>query len=175
MLAIREVEGPLCAGEGLRELLHDAAEFMLGWDCIAPLKPQLGEPFRILDARLQAAVDARYRLPAWTPEACAKHKRADRLAAASEATHVVGWSLTDLRRTLGIEIAPLLDDPLAPRGFAPWEPWPPRVAQRLFMERLRPLLHAHRSSLAASGPPADAEDLCPLPNTQGVDCHVLRF
>ena len=125
MLAIREVEGPLCAGEGLRELLHDAAEFMLGWDCIAPLKPQLGEPFRILDARLQAAVDARYRLPAWTPEACAKHKRADRLAAASEAIHVVGWSLTDLRRTLGIEIAPLLDDPLAPRGFAPWEPWPP--------------------------------------------------
>jgi hypothetical protein len=99
--------------------MHDAAEFMLGWDCIAPLKAELGEPFRILDARLQAAVDARYRLPAWTPEACAKHKRADRLAAASEAIHVVGWSLTDLRRTLGIEIAPLLDDPLAPRGFAP--------------------------------------------------------
>jgi hypothetical protein len=63
--------------------MHDAAEFMLGWDCIAPLKAELGEPFRILDAGLQAA------------------------------------SLTDLRRTLGIEIAPLLTDPLAPRGFAP--------------------------------------------------------
>ena len=49
VLAIREAEGPLTPGEALRELLHDAAEFMLGWDCIAPLKAQLGEPFRQLE------------------------------------------------------------------------------------------------------------------------------
>ena len=58
VLAIREAEGPLTAQEGLRELLHDATEFMLGWDCIAPLKAQLGAPFRQLEARLQAAIDA---------------------------------------------------------------------------------------------------------------------
>ncbi len=58
LLAIREAEGPLTAQEGLRELLHDATEFMLGWDCIAPLKAQLGAPFRQLEARLQAAVDS---------------------------------------------------------------------------------------------------------------------
>ena len=63
VLAIREAEGPLTAQEGLRELLHDATEFMLGWDCVAPLKAQLGAPFRELEARLQAAVDARYQLP----------------------------------------------------------------------------------------------------------------
>ena len=62
VLAIREAEGPLTAQEGLRELLHDATEFMLGWDCIAPLKAQLGAPFRQLEARLQAAIDARYQL-----------------------------------------------------------------------------------------------------------------
>ena len=117
VLAIREAEGPLTAQEGLRELLHDATEFMLGWDCIAPLKAQLGEPFRELEARLQAAVDARYRLPSWTAEDYAKHKRADRLAAASEAFHVVGWSRTDMVEALGIEIHPLLDDPLPPNGF----------------------------------------------------------
>ena len=46
VLAVREAEGPLNAGERLRELLHDATEFILGWDCIAPLKAQLPEPFR---------------------------------------------------------------------------------------------------------------------------------
>jgi uncharacterized protein len=106
VLAIREAEGPLTAGEALRELMHDATEFMLGWDCIAPLKAELGAPFRQLEARLQAAVDARYRLPAWTAEGHASHKRADRLAAASEAFRVVGWSRTDMvvRRHLGVRI-----------------------------------------------------------------------
>ena len=62
VLAIREAEGPLTPAEALRELLHDATEFMLGWDCITPLKAQLGEPFRALEARLQSAIDTRYRL-----------------------------------------------------------------------------------------------------------------
>ena len=29
-----------------------------------------------------------------------------------------------MRKALGIDLAPLLDDPLPPRGFEPWEPWP---------------------------------------------------
>ena len=57
VLAIREADGALTPGEALRELLHDATEFMLGWDCIAPLKAQLGEPFRVLDARLQSVIE----------------------------------------------------------------------------------------------------------------------
>jgi hypothetical protein len=35
VLALRELDGPLSAAEGLRELLHNATEFMLGWDCLA--------------------------------------------------------------------------------------------------------------------------------------------
>ena len=58
VLAIREAEGPLTAREGLRELLHDAAEFMLGWDCITPLKAQLGAPFRQLEARLRRRISS---------------------------------------------------------------------------------------------------------------------
>ena len=77
VLAIRDAEGALTAGEALRELLHDATEFMLGWDCITPLKAQLGKPFRDLEARLQSAIDTRYQLPEWTREAYAIHKRAD--------------------------------------------------------------------------------------------------
>ena len=108
VLAIREADGPLTARETLRELLHDATEFMLGWDCIAPLKAQLGQPFRVIEARLQAAVDARYQLPPWTAEDYASHMRADRLAAACEAYPVVGWSRTDMDEALGIEIPPAL-------------------------------------------------------------------
>jgi 5'-nucleotidase len=89
VLTIREADGALTPGEALRELLHDATEFMRAWDCITPLKAQLGEPFHALDARLQSAIDTRYRLPEWTPEAYAIHKRADGVAAASEAFHVV--------------------------------------------------------------------------------------
>ncbi|MGO9391786.1 MAG: hypothetical protein ACLP2E_16420, partial [Rhodoblastus sp.] len=70
VLAIREAEGPLTTQEALRELLHDAVEFMLGWDCIAPLKAQLGQPFRQLEA-----VDPRYQLPAWTAQNYAKHHK----------------------------------------------------------------------------------------------------
>ena len=75
VLTIREADGALTPGEALRELLHDATEFMLGWDCITPLKAQLGEPFRALEARLQSAIDTRYRLPEWTPEAYAADYR----------------------------------------------------------------------------------------------------
>ena len=148
VLTIREADGALTPGEALRELLHDATEFMLGWDCITPLKAQLGEPFRALDARLQSAIDMRYRLPKWTPApaAYAIHKRADRLAAASEAFHVVGWSRIDMRKILRIAEVPLLQDPLSPCGFAPWEPWPPRVVDRLFFERFKALERAHQSA-----------------------------
>jgi uncharacterized protein len=167
VLAIREAEGPLTPGEALRELLHDGTEFMLGWDCITPLKAQLGKSFRDLEARLQSAIDTRYQLPEWTPEAYTIHKRADRLAAASEAFHVVGWSRADMRKTLRIAEVPLLEDPLSPCGFAPWEPWSPRVAQRMFFERHNDLKRAHQSALRIPFP-----NLCPFPTHHGAEHHV---
>jgi hypothetical protein len=41
---------------------------------------------------------------------------------------------------------PLLEDPLSPCGFPPWEPWRQRVAQRLFIERFNALGSMHYSS-----------------------------
>jgi len=127
VLALRELDGWLPAGERLREVLRDATEFMLGWDCISPLKPRSARPSERSRPACRAAVDARYRLPPWTDETYPRHKLADRLAAACEAFHVVGWSRTDMIEALDFVIAPLTTDPLcAPRGFAPWEPWPPK-------------------------------------------------
>jgi hypothetical protein len=90
---------PLAPLEALRELLHDAEEGLLRFDCISPLKPFLGEGFKALSQRLEQAVFLRYGLPRWNQRDAA-HKRADHLAAASEAVHVVGWSAAEVRRTL---------------------------------------------------------------------------
>jgi cytochrome P450 len=73
------------------------------------------------------------------------HKHADRLAAASEALHVVGWRKAALRRNLGIMLEPLDQDPLTiPAGMSPWEPWPAHLAADRFEEVLRDLLRARR-------------------------------
>ena len=144
MVLRRDAAGGKIAPEQLlRELLHDAEEGLLGFDCVSPLKPFLGDGFRQLSQRLERAVFLRYGLPNWTPKEHALHKQADRLAAASEAVHVAGWSEQEVRRTLKIRIQPLDTDPLhAIYGDAPWEPWAPALACERFLEQLERLKNA---------------------------------
>ena len=131
---------PLATPAELRELLHDAEEGLLGFDCISVLKPFLGEGFRELNARLDQAVFLRYGLPAWTPDEHAAHKLADRQAAASEAVHVVGWSVDEVLRTLKICVPPLAVDPLvAMYGGEAWAPWSPTLACARFLAQLERL------------------------------------
>ncbi|WP_036168125.1 hypothetical protein [Massilia sp. 9096] len=121
----------------LRELLHDAEEGLLGFDAVSPIKPFLGKGFAALTRRLEQVVFLRYGLPAWTPAEHAAHKRADRLAAASEAVHVVGWKVDEVRSTLKIRSAVLERDPLAALyDCTPWEPWPPLLAAERFLAML---------------------------------------
>jgi len=128
---------PLSPLTELRELLHDAEEGLLGFDAISVIKPFLGEGFRDLTQRLERAVFLRYGLPAWTPDEHAIHKRADRLAAASEAVHVVGWTAEEVRKTLKISARALEEDPLhALFGGQAWEPWPPALACERFLAEL---------------------------------------
>ena len=130
----------LDAGCELRELLHDAEEGLINFDCISPLKPFLGEAFAALSERLTQTVAARYRLPAWTMEEKRAHKAADIAAAAGEAVHVAGWTPREVRETLGIAGTILARDPLAARyGETPWRPWTPDVAAARFLEELTAL------------------------------------
>ncbi len=140
----RAAPGPaLRAPEELRELLHDADEGFLSFDCITPVKPHLGAGYTAVVGRLQAAVASRYHLPAWRADEHARHKHADRLAAASEARHVVGWSTHDIRHSLEMDIDPLEADPLPIQpGLRPWEPWPPNLAASLFLAELHRLCAA---------------------------------
>ncbi len=134
---------PLSPLEELRELLHDAEEGLLGFDAISVIKPFLGDSFRALTSRLERSVFLRYGLPEWRADEHALHKQADRLAAASEAVHVAGWTPEEVRDTLKIESAPLAADPLqSVFGGAAWEPWPPSVACTRFLAELNRLKSA---------------------------------
>ena len=86
------------------------------------------------------AVSLRYGLPGWTPETHRVHKRADFVAAASEAVHCTGWSRDEVRDVLGIEF-PVLDvDPLqAIYGGTAWEPWASELAATRFLAELERL------------------------------------
>ena len=134
------------------ELLHDAEEGFLGFDCISPLKAVLGEPFRAVAERLMQAVAQRYRLQPWTPDGHRQHKQADLAAAASEAVHCVGWTHAEVRNIWRID-APIIDtDPLAAvYGEVPWKPWPLEVAAQRFHDTLQALC-ARRDLLAAPRP-----------------------
>ena len=127
----------LTPAQELRELLHDADEGLINFDCISPLKPFLGPAFAELQARLSAVIAARYRLPAWTAEEKRAHKSVDVAVAAAEAVHVVGWTAQEVRETLGIRAAPMEKDPLQVRyGEPAWTPWAPDAAAERFLEEL---------------------------------------
>lgn len=132
---------PPSPAELLRELLHDADEALIGgFDPISPLKPFLGPGYAAIVAKLQAAVFARYGLSHWNPEEYKLHKRADHLAAASEAVHVAGWSVDEVLDILNIGLAPLKSDPLVNTyRCKPWEPWPPAIAAKRFLKQLQKL------------------------------------
>ena len=85
----------------------------------------------------------RYGISDSTGEQNAKHKKADRIAAASEAVHVVGWTKAEVRNTLRIPHKSLTFDPLvAIYGGTPWEPSSPGLAAERFLTELSRLLKA---------------------------------
>jgi hypothetical protein len=132
---------PLTVREQLRELLHDADEGLINFDCISPLKPFLGAAFAELQARLANVITVRYRLPPWMPADKRAHKTCDIAAAAAEAVFVAGWTREEVRDVLGIK-SPLAErDPMARHySIEPWRPWPPELAAERFLEELNHLL-----------------------------------
>jgi len=131
----------------LRELLHDADEGLLGFDCISVLKPFLGEAYGKLVGQLESAIAVRYGLPTWTEPERRVHKEADRTAAATEAVRVVGWTEEEMRHVLRIPYEPLARDPLVDvYGGTAWEPWAPQVAAERFLAELQLLLQSAQSS-----------------------------
>ena len=114
----------------LAALLHDAPEFVCH-DLITPLKNLVGDVFRNLEDNLQRAIHIRFGLPALLPiEVKRKIKQADKVAAATEAVRLAGFSSEELRPVLGISCKPLPDT---------LEAWPAERARRLFLSEVERL------------------------------------
>jgi 5'-deoxynucleotidase YfbR-like HD superfamily hydrolase len=115
-------------------LLHDAPEYVIG-DMISPFKAVIGGSYKVVEARLMAAIHLRFGLP---PQRSAEIDRllktADRGAAFLEATRLAGFSVAEARRFFGT--APPLS-PAIERDYL--TPWTAGTAEKRFLERFAAL------------------------------------
>ena len=132
--AIARQRARLDRASRLAVLLHDAPEYVIG-DMISPFKAVIGDAYKVVEARLLAAVHLRFGLPTSLPaEVVAVIKAADRSAAYLEATRLAGFSAREARRLFGPP----------PRLSAVTErdhlaPWPADVAEARYLERFAKL------------------------------------
>lgn len=125
----------LSAAGRMAALLHDAPEYVVG-DMISPFKALVGGEYKVVEARLQAAIHLRFGLPADRPAALTDAiKAADRVAAYFEATELAGFTATEAAKFFG-----------RPRGVhreqLAIEPWPTAEAERRFLDRFEALAGA---------------------------------
>jgi len=114
--------------------LHDASEYVTH-DLITPLKAVVGDVFKEVEARLLQAIRIRFGLSAQpAPEVGKLIKRADKIAAATEAVQLAGFSAEEARTVLGFREKPLKDVKLTPLPVA--------EAERRFLGGFRALENA---------------------------------
>ena len=116
-------------------LLHDAPEYVIG-DMISPFKAVIGGAYKVVEARLLAAIHIRFGLPAKASGEIERMvKTADRSAAYLEATRLAGFGTVEARRFFG---PPPKLSPAMERDYL--TPWPAITAERRFLERVAALL-----------------------------------
>jgi 5'-deoxynucleotidase YfbR-like HD superfamily hydrolase len=116
----------------LAALLHDAPEYVIG-DMISPVKAAVGTVYAELDARLSAAINMRFGLPAQIPTVIKTQiKRADHLSAWLEAVQIAGFSEAEANKLFG---KPVLKD--LPNKVL--KPHAPMVVKGVFLERFSDL------------------------------------
>jgi 5'-deoxynucleotidase YfbR-like HD superfamily hydrolase len=114
----------------LMVMLHDAPEYVIG-DMISPFKAVIGGAYKVVEARLLAAIHLRFGLPPKHTEEILKiNKAADRGAAFLEATRLAGFSAAEAQRFFG---PPPKLSPAIERDYL--TPWPAGTAEKRFLER----------------------------------------
>ncbi len=114
-------------------LLHDAPEYVIG-DIISPFKTVVGETYKDVESRLQAAIHLRFALPAKPTQMALKlTKAADRAAAFIEATHLAGFTVEEADKYFGRPDMSL-------RDIEHWlQPISSQQAEDIFLTRFRAL------------------------------------
>jgi 5'-deoxynucleotidase YfbR-like HD superfamily hydrolase len=116
-------------------LLHDAPEFVIG-DMITPFKAVIGDSYKIVEQRLQAAIHLRFGLPPALPDGLRRIvKAADSGAAFLEATHLAGFAIEEALGFFGPR--PALPEALE-RDFL--TPWPAETAEERFLTHFNELM-----------------------------------
>jgi 5'-deoxynucleotidase YfbR-like HD superfamily hydrolase len=119
----------------LAALLHDAPEYVIG-DMISPFKAVIGDAYKVVEARLLAAIHLRFGLPAVLPETLTgRIKAADQGAAFFEATRLAGFSTTEACRFFG---PPPHLPPSIARDYL--TPWPAETAEVRYLDRFARLM-----------------------------------
>jgi hypothetical protein len=114
--------------------LHDASEYVTH-DMITPLKAVVGDVFKELENRLTRAIFVRFSLPPVLSPADKKLiKKADHIAAATEAVQLAGFSDKECRTVLRFKELPLKTVKLTPLPVA--------EAEKRFLEGFRKLEQA---------------------------------
>lgn len=82
-------------------LLHDGPEYVVG-DMISPFKAIIGDSYKSVEHRLEAAIHLRYGLPPHASTELKKRvKKADQISAYFEATELAGFSDQEARSFFG--------------------------------------------------------------------------
>jgi 5'-deoxynucleotidase YfbR-like HD superfamily hydrolase len=111
-------------------LAHDLAEAVYG-DVVTPVKAVLGPPYRELERRLERALCLALGFGAEVPAEWRKAvKRADRIAAVTEAVRLAGWTEREARPLVGAGYRGKLWD-------GPLDPWPEAEARERWKARFR--------------------------------------
>jgi len=122
-------------GARLEIMLHDAPEYVIG-DMISPFKAVIGGAYKLVEARLLAAIHIRFGLPVKRSEDIVKMiKIADHGAAYLEATRLAGFAAAEARRFFG---PPPKLSPALERDYL--TPWPAGTAEKRFLERFAALV-----------------------------------
>lgn len=102
----REQNATATPQELMLALLHDAPEYVIG-DMISPFKAVMGGDYKVIEARLEAAIHLRFSLPATMPARLKKAiKKADIVSAYFEAIALAGFTDAEAAEFFG-----------RPRGF----------------------------------------------------------
>lgn len=128
---VRRIKPKATASLLLAAKLHDASEYVTH-DLITPLKAVVGDVFKEVELRLTRAIYLRFGLPPVpAPADKALIKKADRIAAATEAVQLAGFTAAECRSVLSFKEKPLKDVKLVPL--------PAAEAERRFLEGFRAL------------------------------------
>lgn len=121
-------DGRVQPEDQLFALLHDGPEYVIG-DMISPFKNVIGDSYKSVEKRLEAAIHIRFGLQPHPSDKLKKAiKRADQVSAYFEATLLAGFSDQEARSFFG-----------APKNITREQivimPLPPDQVEQLFLER----------------------------------------